>query len=67
VRSIRFAALLLVVTLVGCAGMSAEPSKGRAEGNPYVGVFTGEYVDDLPLYRLPSIRVVGSRSAAGDL
>ena len=28
---------------------------------PYVGVFAGEFVDGLPLYRFPSIQVVGSR------
>ena len=28
---------------------------------PYVGVFTGELVDGKPLYRFPSIEVIGSR------
>jgi len=38
-----------------------------SEDSPYVGVFTGEYVDGKPLYRFPSILVVGSRSGADGL
>ena len=34
-----------------------------AEVTPYVGVFTGEFVDGVPLYRFPAIHVVGSRSS----
>jgi hypothetical protein len=50
----RIAALVLVVLgLAGCAGQPAKPA--------YTGVFTGEFVDGLPLYRLPDIEVVGSR------
>jgi hypothetical protein len=30
---------------------------------PYVGVFTGEFVDGKPLYRFPTIEVVVSRSS----
>jgi hypothetical protein len=66
VKAARVAALLLVSTLVGCAGMSQKAGKA-GETDPYAGVFTGEYVEGLPLYRLPSIRVVGSRRAADDL
>ena len=40
--------------LAGCAELRSRP--------PYVGEFTGEYVDGKPLYRLPSIQVVGYRS-----
>lgn len=32
-------------------------------GAPIVGSFTGEYVDGVPVYRLPPIDVVGSRTA----
>jgi hypothetical protein len=53
---------LLVVGLAGCA---SEPSRVPAEAAPYVGVFTGEFVDGKPLYRFPTIEVVGSRSAIG--
>lgn len=35
------------------------------EPAPYVGVFTGEFVDGLPLYRFPTIEVVGWRTRAG--
>jgi hypothetical protein len=33
----------------------------RPDDTHYVGVFTGEFVDGLPLYRLPTIEVVASR------
>ena len=36
------------------------------EAVPYVGVFTGEFVDGKPLYRFPTIEVVGSRSSVTD-
>lgn len=45
---------LLILGLAGCAS-------GPATEAPYVGVFTGELVDGKPLYRFPSIEVVGSR------
>lgn len=57
---------LLVLGLAGCAAkLSGRPSSSASEDRPYVGVFTGEYVDDKPLYRFPSIHVVGSRSNVG--
>jgi len=56
-------ALSLIAGLAGCA---TEVSRiGTApESGPYVGVFTGEFVDGKPLYRLPTIEVVGSRRSA---
>ncbi|HEY8243202.1 MAG: hypothetical protein ACHQJ7_08395 [Vicinamibacteria bacterium] len=50
------AAALLIVALAGCASTAAPKAD-------YVGVFTGEYVDGRPLYRLPTIEVVGLRNA----
>ena len=47
-------AAVLVLALAGCAELTTRP--------PYVGEFTGEYVDGKPLYRLPSIEVVGYRN-----
>lgn len=44
---------LLVLALGACAELSTKP--------PYTGEFTGEYVDGKPLYRFPSIEVVGRR------
>ena len=61
-------AILLVLGLAGCAAeLNRGPSSSAAEGAPYVGVFTGEYVDGKPLYRFPSIYVVGSRSSVDDI
>jgi hypothetical protein len=50
-------AVAIVLALAGCA---AAPTIGE----PYVGVFTGQYVDGKPLYRLPSIEVIGTRRGA---
>jgi len=50
---------LLVVALAGCAG--GPPSGRESSRAPYAGVFTGEFVDGLPLYRLPTIEVIGAR------
>jgi len=46
-------AVPLALLVAGCAELAHRP--------PYEGVFTGEYVDGRPLYRLPSIHVVGRR------
>ena len=57
-------ATLLVLGLAGCAAeLSGRLSGSASEDTPYVGVFTGEYVDGKPLFRFPSIHVVGSRSS----
>jgi len=58
------AATLLVLGLSGCA-MGPPPGRSASEASPYVGVFTGEFVDGKPLYRFPAIHVVGARSGAG--
>jgi hypothetical protein len=50
---------LLMVVLAGCA---SELTPRPADAAPYVGLFTGEFVDGKPLYRFPTIEVVGSRS-----
>jgi hypothetical protein len=50
---------LLVLALAGCA--SGLPPRADSSRPPYIGVFTGEFVDGLPLYRLPTIEVIGSR------
>jgi len=51
-------ATALVLGLAGCA---TEPGS-KPEAAPYVGVFTGEFVDGMPLYRFPPILVIGSRN-----
>jgi len=53
----RAACVALAIAIAGCASVG-DPSAGRRS---YVGVFTGDFVDGLPLYRLPSITVVGTR------
>jgi hypothetical protein len=65
-RAALAAAALLVVGLAGCASeLAPRPDGPSAGAAPYVGVFTGELVDGKPLYRFPTIEVVGSRSGNG--
>ena len=60
------AVAILVVGLAGCASEpTPRPDGPPAGAAPYVGVFTGELVDGKPLYRFPTIEVVGSRSRIG--
>jgi hypothetical protein len=59
-------AIALLLCLAGCAAdPGRRPSVSSSEGTPYVGVFTGEYVDGKPLFRFPPIRVVGTRDGSG--
>jgi hypothetical protein len=65
-RTAFAAAALLVVGLAGCAaGLAPGTNQPAAGAAPYVGVFTGEFVDGRPLYRFPAIEVVGSRIRVG--
>jgi hypothetical protein len=55
-------ATALALGLAGCAAeLGPKPSSSPLEVAPYVGVFTGEFVDGRPLYRFPPILVIGSR------
>jgi hypothetical protein len=59
-------AALLLLQLAGCAAeLGPKPSGSAAEAAPYVGVFTGEFVDGKPLYRFPPMYVIGLRSSVG--
>jgi hypothetical protein len=59
---------VLVLALAGCAGAGSNPGSPASVPVTYVGTFTGEYLDGMPLYQFPPIYVVGSRrSAAPDL
>ena len=68
--SVQLSTPLLVVALtatavLGAAGEATDSrpmSKAAAKSQP-VGVFTGQYVDGVPVYRLPVVRVVTSRKA----
>ena len=65
-RTALAAAALLLVGLAGCASeLTPRPDDPPLGAAPYVGVFTGELVDGKPLYRFPTIEVVGSRSGNG--
>ena len=65
-RTVFATAALLIVVLAGCASeLTPTPNRPPADAAPYVGVFTGEFVDGKPLYRFPTIEVVGSRSSIG--
>jgi hypothetical protein len=54
--------LAIAVVLSGCASVD----RTSADRASYVGVFTGDFVDGLALYRLPSITVVGRRGVVTD-
>ena len=55
-------ATALVLGLAGCAAAPGpKPTSPPSAAEPYVGVFTGEFVDGRPLYRFPPIPVIGSR------
>ena len=57
---------LLIVVLAGCASdLVPRSSPPPPDAVPYVGLFTGKFVDGKPLYRLPTIEVVGSRRSIG--
>jgi hypothetical protein len=59
-------ATLLLLQLAGCAAEPGpKPSGSASEAAPYVGVFTGEFVDGKPLYRFPPMHVIGLRSSVG--
>ena len=49
------ARLAIVAFALGIAACASTPAK------PYVGEFTGEFVDGVPLYRFPAIEVIGTR------
>lgn len=60
------AAGLLIAGLDGCASqLTPMPNRPATVAAPYVGVFTGQFVDGQPLYRFPAIEVVGLRSSLG--
>lgn len=63
-RALLVVAAFFMVGLGGCAtDPTPRPGVSAMEAAPYAGVFTGEFVDGKPLYRLPTIEVVGTRSS----
>jgi hypothetical protein len=59
------AMVLMIAGLAGCASGPTPKAGLPPAAAPYVGVFTGEFVDGKPLYRFPAIEIVGSRSSMG--
>ena len=59
------AAALIATAMVASAGKSTAPLRppDASAQSPMVGVFTGEFVNGVPVYRLPSITVVGHRES----
>ena len=51
------ARLAIVAVVLGIAGCASAPTANTA----YVGEFTGEFVDGVPLYQFPAIEVVVMR------
>ena len=65
-RMVLAAMVLMIAGLAGCASdPSQKASLPPANAVPYVGFFTGEFVDGKPLYRFPAIEIVGSRKSLG--
>ena len=61
-KTVRRIVIALVVSAVaGTATVGAV--KHSSLSAPAVGVATGEYVDGVPVYRLPTVNVTVSRSA----
>ena len=63
--AIFLAAALMANVLPLSAGELAAPAPrgGVSAANPHAGVFTGEFVNGLPVYRLPPITITASRDA----
>ena len=57
------AAALIATAMAASAGKSTAPLRppDASAQSPMVGVFTGEFVNGVPVYRLPPIAVVGHR------
>ena len=51
----------LVIGLTGCATRPLPGTAHESTETPYIGVFTGKFVDGRPIYRFPTIVVLGSR------
>ncbi|MFO1323965.1 MAG: hypothetical protein U1F15_07850 [Burkholderiales bacterium] len=56
--------LIGAVRYTPVAAPESRPAPVAAVGTPMVGVATGEFANGVPVYRLPSVAVVESRSEA---
>jgi len=58
------AAVVLAIAMPAIGGESGTPAMGNVTAQePMVGQFTGKFVNGIPVYRLPSIRVSACRTA----
>lgn len=57
---------LVLVAIAGCATHLSPRLLSPSTEAPYVGVFTGRFVEGRPLYRFPPIEVIGSRRSVDD-
>ena len=68
-RAVRSLAYLMAAALIASAAVSTlrstapERAPDASARSPMVGVFTGEFVNGVPVYRLPPIAVVGRRES----
>jgi hypothetical protein len=66
-RSLLAAALVATAVQAWACDTTAPGQSGtRAANAPMVGVFSGEFVNGAPVYRLPPIAVVASRKALAE-
>lgn len=54
---------MVALLMVGLAGCASDPTSLPNRPPADEGVFTGEFVDGKPVYRFPTIMVVGWRSS----
>jgi len=62
-RKLYVTAIAAATAFAIIAGLTITGDVTPAEPAPMVGSFTGEYVDGVPVYRLPSVNVAVSRTA----
>ena len=61
-RKLYIMAIAAATAFAVIVGLSILGDATQAEPAPMVGSFTGEYVEGVPVYRLPSVNVAVSRT-----
>ena len=62
-RKLFVTAIAAATAFVAIVGFAIMGDVTQAEPAPMAGSFTGEYVEGVPVYRLPSVNVAVSRTA----